>query len=46
MANQPFNLKKEAGGFWLSEDDHSHWAPPYLNLTKETFSLRRTKLEI
>ena len=30
----------------LSEDDHSHWAPPYWNITKETFSLVRTELEI
>ena len=23
------------GGRLLSEDDHSHWAPPYWNITKE-----------
>ena len=28
----------------LSEDDHSYWAPPYWNVTKETFSFGRTKL--
>ena len=28
---------KEAGDFWWSEDDHSHWAPPYWNIMKETF---------
>ena len=27
------------GGHLLSEDDHSYWAPPYWNITKETFSL-------
>ena len=27
------------GGQLLSEDDHSYWAPPYLIITKETFSL-------
>ena len=31
-------------GHLLSEDDHSHWAPPYWNVTKETFSLGRTEL--
>ena len=25
---------KEAGGHLLSEDDHSHWAPPYWNIMK------------
>ena len=41
---------KEAGGFWwtpvevISEDDHSHWAPPYWIITKATFSLGRTEL--
>ena len=32
------------GGHLLSEDDHSYWAPPYWNRTKETFSLGRTEL--
>ena len=31
-------------GHLLSEDDHSYWAPPYWNTTKETFSLGRTEL--
>ena len=31
------------GGHLLSEDDHSHWAPPYWNITKETSSLGRTE---
>ena len=38
---------KEAGGFWwttVNEDDHSHWAPPYWNIMKETFSLGRTQI--
>jgi len=25
------------GGHLVSEDDHSYWAPPYWNITKETF---------
>ena len=25
------------GGHLLSEDDHLYWAPPYWNITKETF---------
>ena len=32
---------KEAGSFWwtpVSEGDHSHWAPPYCNIMKDTFS--------
>ena len=32
------------GGHLLSEDDHSHWALPYWNVTKETFSLGRTEI--
>ena len=32
------------GGHLLSEDDHSYWAPPYWNITKETFTLGRTEL--
>ena len=32
------------GGHLLSEDDHSHWAPPYWNIIKKTFSLGRTEL--
>ena len=32
------------GGHPLSEDDHSHWAPPYWIITKETFYLGRTEL--
>ena len=32
------------GGHLLSEDDHSFWAPPDWNITKETFSLGRTEL--
>ena len=32
------------GGHLLSEDDNSFWAPPYWNITKETFSLGRTEL--
>ena len=32
------------GGHLFSEDDHSHWAPPYWNMMKETFSLGRTEL--
>ena len=42
-----FLVDKEVGGFCghlLSEDDHSHWAPPYWNVTKETFSLGRTEV--
>ena len=35
---------KVFGGHLLSEDDHSHWAPPYWNIMKETFSLGRTEL--
>ena len=27
-----------------SEDGHSYWAPPYWNITKETFSLGITEL--
>ena len=40
------NLKKleNFGGHLLSEDDHSYWAPPYWNITKETFTLGRTEL--
>ena len=34
------------GGHQLSEDDHSHWAPPYWNIMKETFSLGRTEILI
>ena len=32
------------GGQLLSEDDHSHWAPPYWNIMKEIFSLGRTEV--
>jgi len=32
------------GGHLFSEDDHSHWAPPYWNIMKETFSLGRTEV--
>ena len=28
----------------VSEDDRSHWAPPYWNIMKETFSLDRTEV--
>ena len=28
----------------LSEDDHSHCAPPYWNITKETISLCRSEV--
>ena len=33
------DLKKleNFGGDMLSEDNHSYWAPPYWNITKETF---------
>ena len=34
------------GGHLVSEDDHSHWAPPYWNIMKETSSLGRTEVEI
>ena len=37
-------VMKNFGGHLLSEDDHSYWAPPYWNITKETFSLGRTEL--
>ena len=30
----------------LSEDGHSHWAPPYWNIMKETSSLGRTEVKI
>ena len=32
------------GVYLLSEDDHSYWAPPYWNITKETFFLGRAEL--
>ena len=32
------------GGHLLSEDDHSHLAPPYWNIMKETFSSGRTEV--
>ena len=43
---QKFKKKLEVfGGHLLSdEDDHSHWAPPFWNITKEAFSLGRTEL--
>ena len=34
---------KEAGCFWWTPVN-SHWAPPYRNMMKETFSLDRTVL--
>ena len=34
------------GGHLLSEDDHSHWVPPYWNIMKKTVSLGRTELYI
>ena len=37
-------IMKEAGDFWWSENDHSHWAPPYWNIMKEIFSLGRTEV--
>ena len=38
-------MDKEAGEFWwTSADDHLYWAPPYWNITKETFFLGRTDL--
>ena len=33
------------GGHLLSEDDHSHWAPPYWKV-KRNFSLGRTEVNI
>ena len=40
-----FSKKLEIfGGHLLSEDDHSHWAPPYWNIMKETLSLGRTEV--
>ena len=40
-----YTKKQEVfGGQLLSEDDHSHWAPPYWNITKETCSLGRTEV--
>ena len=44
--NCTFFVKKleNFGGHLLSEDDHSYWAPPYWNITKETFSFGRTEL--
>ena len=42
-----YTKKQEVfGGQLLSEDDHSHWAPPYWNVTKETCSLGRTEVWI
>ena len=41
------SLQKGAGGFGghlLTEDDHSLWAPPYWNITTETFSLGRNEI--
>ena len=32
------------GGHLLSEDDHSHWVPPYWNIMKKAFSLGRTEV--
>ena len=32
------------GGHMFSEDDHSYWAPPYWNITKDTFLGGRTEL--
>ena len=32
------------GGHLFSEEDHSNWAPPYWNITTETFSLDRAEL--
>ena len=39
MAPQHHGKKKPEnfGGNLLGEDDHSYWAPPYWNITKETF---------
>ena len=34
------------GGHLLSKNDHSHWAPPYWNIMKETFYLGNTELLI
>jgi len=49
-ATKPFTSSKLGkklevfGGHLLSEDDYSHWAPPYWNITKETFSLGGTEV--
>ena len=43
---QPFTHPKKLevfGEHLLSKDDHSHWAPPYWIITKETFSFGRTE---
>ena len=32
------------GGHLLSEDDHSHGAPPFWNIMKDTFSSGRTEV--
>ena len=37
-SSSTYLAKEAAGGHLLSEDDLSHWAPPYWNVTKETFS--------
>ena len=42
--NQNRKKLENFGGHLLSKDDHSYWAPPYWNITKETFSLGRTEL--
>ena len=41
---KPSKKLENFGGNLLSEDDHSKWAPPYWNITKETFPLGRTEL--
>ena len=41
---KPSKKLENFGGNLLSEDDHSKWAPPYWNITKETFPLGRTEI--
>ena len=45
IRTQIYFLKKLEifGEHLLSEDDHSHWAPPYWNIMIETFSLVELK---
>ena len=45
--NENWNLLKKLeifDGHLFIENDHSHWAPPYWNIIKETSSLGRTEV--
>ena len=48
VSRETVKVSKRSWRFWVghlfSEDDHSHRAPPYWNIMKETFYLERTEL--